>query len=154
VKAVAGRPSVHSIRQQPAAGCQGGERAGSPPNAPRPNCNRVAGAHFPAFLPTHPVRVVDRCRAARVLNFAVGRRDHREDHMIMGMLETILSWRSLVGVAVPPRTPTMTRMRRMTTTAATRTTIASRPLFENQTKSRRRASFGTAPVAYARRAAQ
>ena len=58
----------------------------------------------------------------------------RETNMTPGISESIFSRLSFVGDTMPPRTPTMTRMKRMRKTAATRTTTASRPLFENLTK--------------------
>jgi hypothetical protein len=50
------------------------------------------------------------------------------------MLETILSWRSLVGAVVPPRDPNDDEDEEDEEAAATRTTTASRPLSESQTK--------------------
>ena len=53
-----------------------------------------------------------------------------------GRSESSFSWLSLVGAAVPPRDPNDDEDEEDEKTAATKTTIASRPLLENQTKIR------------------
>jgi hypothetical protein len=52
------------------------------------------------------------------------------------MSESIFSWLSLVGAAVPPRDPNDGEDEEDEEYGATRTTTASRPSFENQMKIR------------------
>jgi hypothetical protein len=58
----------------------------------------------------------------------------REANMTAYISEGIFSWLSLVGAAVPPRDPNDNDDEEGEETAATKTTTASRPLSENQTK--------------------
>jgi hypothetical protein len=58
----------------------------------------------------------------------------REANVTRGMSESIFSWLSLVGAAVPPRDPNDGEDEEDEEDGGERTTTASRPSFENQMK--------------------
>ena len=70
--------------------------------APAASADATRGA---ALRPSQETVCLNR-PAARVLNLVRERRDHlREANVTRGTSESIFSWRSLVGAAVPPRDP-------------------------------------------------